>query len=197
MSQRGTPIPSSRAQWLARYILPLERDLRRLISRIRLPAAIEVEDVLQECYGRLAQLQSVEHIQDPRAYAFAIVRSIILKQLRHAQVVPMRSLEDLEATKMPIDWATPDLLAADREQSRMLHDAVEDLPEQARIIFRLRFGQELPYSRIGQMLGLSANAVQKSLARSVHAIGRKLGRGSLDEPRPAQFEEPGRRVRRP
>ena len=58
---------------MGREILPHERELRTWLRR-RLVAAADVEDVVQECYCRLAQLSDVSHITIPRAYEFKLRR---------------------------------------------------------------------------------------------------------------------------
>jgi RNA polymerase sigma-70 factor (ECF subfamily) len=58
-----------RWRWLADQILPHEAALRSWLRRKKdLP--IEADDLVQEAYATLAELDSVEHIHNPKAYLF-------------------------------------------------------------------------------------------------------------------------------
>ena len=54
-----TQILPSRAEWLARHILPHEAGLRRWLER-RATRGADTDDAIQEAYARLATLPAVE-----------------------------------------------------------------------------------------------------------------------------------------
>lgn len=176
-------IGRDRALWLARHVLPHEPGLRAQLARWRLPDDLEADDIVQECYSRVAALESVEGIRNPRAYFYSIAHRTILMHVRHSRVVSIRSVDDFDSYELPADEPSPEEQVSDREQLHLLALAVAKLPEPGRRAFLLRVVEELPHREIGNRLGLSDNAVQKSVAKSLKLLGDLLGRGGSGQPR--------------
>lgn len=166
--------------WLARHILPHEPALRQQLARWRLPDDLEADDVVQECYSRLASMDSVADIRTPRNYLYSVARTMILMHVRHSRVVSIRSVDNLESYDLPADEPSPEQQASDREQLHLLALAVSKLPEPGRRAFLMRVIDELPHREIGERLGLTDNAVQKSVAKSLRLLSSLLGRGGTD-----------------
>lgn len=72
--------------WIAAEILPHETAVRCWLVR-HWRHALEIEDVMQEAYCRLSELESVAHIRNPRAYFFTTVRAVAIDTLRAAKAV--------------------------------------------------------------------------------------------------------------
>ncbi len=178
----GGHMDDERALWLARHILPHELSIRRIIGRWRLPDGLDAEDVIQESYAKIAALPSVAHIDSPKVYFLQIARSILLMHVRRARLVSIEVIADLEQLNLCDEAPSPEVQVSDREQLRLLADAVAQLGEPHRSVFILRMIHELSHKTIGQTLGLSENAVQKMLARTLHSLAGKIGRGGNEGP---------------
>jgi RNA polymerase sigma factor (sigma-70 family) len=176
-------LTAEREIWLARHILPCEAGLRSFLSRWNLPADLEADDIVQECYSRLAGMETVASIQNPRAYFYAIARTIILSHIRHSKVVSIRSVDNLEDYDMPLDEPSPEEQASDRQQLHMLALAVAALPEWGRSAFLMRVVEGLSHKEIGAKLGVTDEAVQKSVAKSLKKFTDLLGRGGKNRAR--------------
>src|SRR5688500_9162635 len=90
------------AKWVGAEILHHERDLRMWLQR-RFVAAAEVEDIVQECYCRLARLADVSRIAEPRAYLFTIARNIALEHRKRASVVRLEAMSDMSDGQRGVD----------------------------------------------------------------------------------------------
>jgi RNA polymerase sigma factor (sigma-70 family) len=170
-------ISEERALWLARHVLPHEPALRAQLGRWRLPGDLEPDDIVQEAYARFAGMASVAEILNPRAYLFGIARTLLLMHIRRAKVISIRSADDGELASIAGDDPTPEAQASDREQLHLLALAVAEMPEPGRRAFLLRTVDELSYREIGDRLGLSDNAVQKSVTKSLLRLMARFGRG--------------------
>lgn len=170
-----------RALWLARHVLPLEPALRVFIGRMHMPRDLDIDDVVQETYSKLAAMESVDDIRHPRNYIFSIARSIVLMHIRRSKIVSIRAVDDADALTLPADEPTPEQYASDREQLHLLGLAVAELPEPVRRAFLLRMIDDLTHKEIAQRLDLTENAVQKSIAKSVALLVKKLGRGGIND----------------
>lgn len=171
-----TRVSDGRALWIAQQILPYEAPLRRYLDRWKLPHDLDVDDVVQETYGRIAAMESVERIKNPRAYMFSIARSIVLMHIRRARVVAIGALDENDALRLATDQPSPEVQVSDREQLHLLAVAVAELPEPGRRAFMMRMIDELPHREIGDRLGMSENAVQKSVAKSLIRLMARLCR---------------------
>ncbi len=172
-------LSDDRALWLARHILPNEPALRAWLSRWRLDD-LDTDDIVQETYAVLASRPSVSEIHNPRAYCFQTARSIILMHLRRSKVVSIRAVEDLDRFGPVADDPSPEQQVSDREQLHRLTQAMADLPDQGRQALMLRFIDGLPQHEVGRRMGISENAAQKHIAKSVQKLMNLFGRGGKD-----------------
>ncbi len=176
----GFDFSNGRATWLSRHILPHEPALRAQLSRWRVPADLDVDDVVQETYAKLATLDYVDNIRNPRAYFFQIARSVILMHVRRSHLVSIQAVEQCEQLAVASDEPGPEAQASDRQQLHLLAAMIAALPGASRTAMTLRLVHELSHRGIGARLGMSPNAVQKILAKSLSTFIQQLGRGVTD-----------------
>lgn len=170
----------SRAAWLSHHILPHEAALRAQLCRWRVPEDLDIDDIIQESYAKLTMLDDVESIRHPKAYFFQAARSIILMHVRRSRVVSIQAVEHIEQIAVASDEPGPDVQASDRQQLHLLTAMIARLPKASQRAMTLRLAHGLSHNEIGDRLGMTANAVQKSLARSLATFVRQLGRGDAD-----------------
>lgn len=183
-------VSTERALWLARHILPHEPWLRAFIARMRLPEDLDVDDVVQEAYGKLASLESVDDVRNPRNYLYSVARMIVLMHIRRSKIVSIRAVDDLESYAVPANDPSPEQQVSDREQLHLLGLAVAELPEPSRKAFLLRMIDELSHKEIAERLGMSDNAVQKNIAKSIGILLKRLGRGGNGDAGASSIAQP-------
>ena len=154
-------------------ILPHERELRSWLRR-RLVAAADVEDVVQECYCRLAQLSDVSHITLPSAYLFNMARNLAEQQRKRARVVRIETIVDAAGMGLESDPLSPDRFATARQELGRVQVALATLPERARQIFMMRKVEGRSQKEIAQLLGVSEAVVENEASRSLRAVLRLL-----------------------
>lgn len=167
---------------MGREILPHERDLRGWLRRRFVPAE-DVEDIVQECYCRLAQLRSVAEIDSPRAYLFTMARNLAQRQRQRARVVPIEPIGDSAADELVSDGPLPDRIAAARQELDRVRAALATLSERARRIFVMRRVEGLSQKEIATALGVSEAVVENDASRSLRAILRQLTDADAEAPR--------------
>jgi len=165
-----------RTVWLANHVLPHEPALRAWLGRWR-THNVDVDDIVQETYAVLASRPSVSEIVNPRAYCFQTARSIVLMQLRRTKVVSIRAVEDIDRVGAMADDPSPEQQVSDREQLQKLAEAISDLPRRSREALTLRIVEGLTQREVGQRLGISENAAQKHIVKSIHLLMNIFGRG--------------------
>ena len=62
---------------------------------------------MQEAYARLWTAE-YSKITNGRSYLFAVIRNLLLEQARHARIVPMERLGEIDALLIPSEEPGPD-----------------------------------------------------------------------------------------
>jgi RNA polymerase sigma-70 factor (ECF subfamily) len=155
-----------RTRWFLRNILPHEPALRGWLSRSA-PPSVDPGDVIQEAYTILAELESVEAIRHPRAYLFQVARSVIMRHVRRARIVPIHSVDDLERLELPDGAASPEQHAIVRDELRQLARAIAAMPPKTRQAFVLRRVDGLPQREIALRMRISENTVETHISRGI------------------------------
>lgn len=158
---------------MGREILPHERDLRIWLQR-RLVDATDVEDIVQECYCRLAELSDVAHVTTPRAYLFTMARNLAQRQRNRARVVRIEAIEDMAEAQWESDQPSAERVAAGRQELRRVQAAVETLSERARRIFVMRKVEGMSQKEIAHMLNVSESVVENEASRSLRTVLKLL-----------------------
>ena len=170
------PEPNPRWRWLATHVLPHEPSLRAWLRRKKeLP--IDADDLVQEAYVVLAELDSVDHIHNPKAYLFQTAHSIILQLLRRDRVVSIVAIADVEELQMCADAPGPEQQASSRQELLRVAEAIESLPAQCGEVFRLRKVEDLSQREVALRLGLAESTVEKHMARATRLLMDHFARG--------------------
>lgn len=165
-----------RAQWLAINILPCEKALRSWLLQ-KYSSRIDVDDVVQDMYAALASLESVDHIRNPRSYAFRTAYSVVRSQFERAKIVSFRAAADYQLDKVFIDSPSPEEVAEEREELRNVTKALDQLPPDVRKVFVLRRVHGYSQREISLHLGISENIVEKHVGKGVRLLVEIFGRG--------------------
>lgn len=178
----------ARHHWVASYILPHEGEVRSWLRRhVRSVNAHDIDDLVQEAYARLWTAEYT-HITKGRSYFFAVIRNLLLEQARHARIVPMERLGEIDALLIPSEEPGPDRRASARQELERLERIVAELPEQSRRAFQLQKFQNLSQRQIAAEMNITEKTVEKHLAV---ALVRVLDALKEDADNAAQRPQPG------
>jgi len=129
---------------------------------------VDAEDLTQHVFlmaqSRGEQLRDGQSV---RQWLFAILRNAYLKSVRRRPPTPASSLE-LEIEDVPEILDEPDI---DRDR---LQAALEELPDEFRIVLLMFYFEECSYREIAERLGLPDGTVMSRLSRAKSHLRRKL-----------------------
>jgi len=165
-----------RTRWFLRNILPHEPALRTWLVR-RQPIGLEVDDIIQESYAILADLDTVEGIRHPRAYLYQVARSVITRHVRRARVISIHAVEELSQLEHADDRPSPEQVTIDRDELRRMAQAIGAMPNKTQEAFILRRVDGLSQREIATCMAISENTVEKHISRGIRFLIDWFGHG--------------------
>jgi RNA polymerase sigma factor (sigma-70 family) len=159
---------------LATY-LERRADLVRLFAG-RLRSVSRAEDLVQAMYERLLSAPVDAPIANPLAYLFRLGSNLMLDDVRQArrQGARERAWSDLQgmqtASGRGSEQPSPEEAAIARQRLRLLLDAVDRLPPQARRAFRLHKIEGLSHVETARAMGISRSAVEKQMSLALKLL---------------------------
>lgn len=170
-----------RAAWLGRCVIPHEPALRNWLHR-RPVDGLDVDDIVQEVYARLVALYSVDHVDNPKTYAFQIASSVVINHIRRRKVVAIDSVASFEHLEVADEAASPEQVVADRDELRRLDSLLASLPARVAQVFRLRRLEGLSQREVAQRLGVAESTVEKHMARGAIVVAERFKTGGISQP---------------
>lgn len=151
----------------------LRRHLARAVSRIVPPR--DIEDIVQETYVRVCQVDPSETIRHPRSFLYRIACNIALDHAKRAELRLTDSMDAGSDDEPSLDAMcsvddTYDQVAA-KQEFEFFCEAVRQLPVQCRRVFVLRKVYGYSQKEIADTLSLSENTVEKHIAHGIKRTG--------------------------
>ncbi len=148
--------------------LSLRSRLIRVVAKIA--PSKEIEDIVQETYVRVCQMDNPERIQHPRSFLLKTAQNLAFDYLKRAETQLTSSLDDeFEESfsgKKPGTDETFDRVAANQEFAHFC-EAVRLLPIQCRRAFILKKVYGYSQKAIAAELGISESTVEKHIAQGI------------------------------
>lgn len=149
--------------WISQEILPYEGEVRRWARRAA-PPELDVNDVIQEAYSRIARMGDPASVRSGRAYFFTVARNIVREHFRRERVVRIEPLAEMDQLNILDDEPSAERAFAARQQFRLVWRLIDQLPDRCRGIFLLRKVEGLSQREIAERVGVSENVVEKQIA---------------------------------
>ncbi len=156
-------------RWFAREILPLEQALMQYLQHNWRNQG-DVPDLRQDIYVQVYQAALAGLPERPKQFLFATARNLLINRVRHAQVVPIDPVPDLEALNVADDEPGPDRALIAREELRRLQAALDHLPPRCREVVVLARIEGFSGREITQRLGISEATVSEHLNKGMRIL---------------------------
>lgn len=157
------------AAWIAKEIIPVEGAVRSWLSR-RWSHVIDVEDVIQDAYCRIANLASVDHIDNPKSYFFSTAHAVVRDAMRRAGIINFTHLAQIDwSNVMDNDPLADRVLEGSGELARV-NKLLSQLSDTHRRAIELRRIEGLSRKEAAQRLGVSEDALKKHVERGMRQI---------------------------
>jgi RNA polymerase sigma-70 factor (family 1) len=133
----------------------------------------EAEEIVQTMFCRIweqrAQLDITTSMQ---AYLFRAVRNASLNQIKKNQLRESYKAMNLDNINQNPEYQ-PDH-STELALKQRIEQAIADLPEQCRLIFKMSRFEELKYKEIADQLGISIKTVENQMGKALKVLRYRL-----------------------
>lgn len=129
-----------------------------------------VQETFLQCWNRRESLGSMDN---PSGYLYTMVSNKCFDRIRRQQLeIEMQYVvsQVLHGNTVQAGHSAYDLTLL----RRFIREAVQQLPEQRKLIYELQQEQGLTYQEIADKLDLSRNTVRNQMSRALHSIREYL-----------------------
>lgn len=133
----------------------------------------EAEEIVQATFiGFWEKRESIEIETSLKSYLFRSVRNACLNELKRQKVRQLHA-ESVVREGEPISEPS-DRIAIKKELETKIQEAIQLLPEQCRLIFKMSRFEELKYQEIADQLGLSIKTVENQMGKALKIMREQL-----------------------
>lgn len=165
---------SRNASEVAKAHASLKGYVRREVS-----SAADAEDIVQESWLRMVQVEHRGPVQNLGAYLRRIASNLIKDAHRHRALRIEVSLPAEMVEAVPSQQSGPEALLITRQELARMDKMLAKLPMRSRQVFYLARIEGLTFAEIGRQLGLSRQTVHGHMGRALMALQAAIedGRG--------------------
>ena len=133
----------------------------------------EAEEVVQSAFLSVWEKRASLDIKTSlKSYLYTMVRNISLNIIKHQKIKQKYVGEALATKKGSHDHVAEKVISSELEAN--IQVAMESLPEQCKLIFKLSRFEELRYSEIAEQLNISVKTVENQMGKALRIMRDQL-----------------------
>jgi RNA polymerase sigma-70 factor (ECF subfamily) len=133
----------------------------------------EAEEIVQGTFLSVWEKRSAISIRTGvKPYLYAMVRNACLNVIKHEKIKQKHAVEEIALSPHSHDSVTNAIASAELEFK--IGEAMEKLPEQCRLVFKLSRFEELKYSEIAEQLNISIKTVENHMGKALKIMREQL-----------------------
>lgn len=158
------------------FFLPLKSFSFSIIKSKELAEEI-VSDILIEIWAKRKQLTEIE---DLKMYLYVSVRNASLRKSRQTKKSMVFSLDEVNV-EFTSTYENAESILLTRELAEKIDEAIQQLPQRCKLIFKLAKEDRLKYKEIAVLLNISVKTIDHQVSIALKRIAEVL-RISLKRP---------------
>lgn len=133
----------------------------------------EAEEIVQSTFLSVwEKRQTLEIRSAVKPYLYAMVRNACLNVIKHEKIKQQHVAGELALAERSAESVSRTVMASELETR--IYEAMEKLPEQCRLIFKLSRFEELKYTEIAEQLSLSVKTVENQMGKALKIMREQL-----------------------
>ena len=107
-----------------------------------------------------------------KTYLYDMVRNAALNVLKHEKIKQQHATVELAVAERSTESVTRTVMASELEDR--IYKALNKLPEQCRLVFKLSRFEELKYAEIAEQLNISVKTVENQMGKALKIMREQL-----------------------
>jgi RNA polymerase sigma-70 factor, ECF subfamily len=133
----------------------------------------EAEEIVQSTFTSIWEKHSALTIRtSAKAYLYAMVRNACLNVIKHEKIKQKHMVEEVALSTRSHDSVTSTVTSTELEAR--IQQAMEELPQQCRLVFKMSRFEELKYSEIAEQLNISVKTVENHIGKALKIMRDQL-----------------------
>jgi RNA polymerase sigma-70 factor (ECF subfamily) len=133
----------------------------------------EAEEIVQSTFTSIWEKHSALSIRtSAKAYLYAMVRNACLNAIKHEKIKQKHVVEEVALSPRSHDSVTSTVTSTELEAR--IQQALEELPEQCRLVFKMSRFEELKYNEIAEQLNISVKTVENHIGKALKIMRDQL-----------------------
>jgi len=142
-----------------------------LVKRLvwRLGSSEDADDVVQDTYIKLHDLDMMDDIRNPRSYLFRIADNMAVDRLRKRSSDKRYIVEGEQMPEAGSNEPSPENIVDYRQRLSRLEEILAKLPERQRDVFLMYKFDGMKHAQIAEKMGISRSTVEKLIMNTMAA----------------------------
>lgn len=133
----------------------------------------EAEEIVQSAFLSVWEKRhSLDIKTSLKSYLYTMVRNTSLNVIKHEKIKQKYVGEALAVEERSYESVTQSVLSAELEER--IYQAMDVLPEQCRLVFKLSRFEELKYAEIADQLDISVKTVENHMGKALKIMREQL-----------------------
>ena len=133
----------------------------------------EAEEIVQSTFLNIwEKRESLSIHTGVKPYLYAMVRNACLNVLKHEKIKQQHAAMEMAVAERSTESVARTVMASELETK--IYQAMDRLPEQCRLIFKLSRFEELKYAEIAQQLHISIKTVENQMGKALRIMREQL-----------------------
>jgi RNA polymerase sigma-70 factor, ECF subfamily len=133
----------------------------------------EAEEIVQNTFLSVWEKSSVLNVKtSAKSYLYAMVRNACLNVIKHSKIKQRYIGEELALTNPGYESVMNKVSSLELESK--ITEAIEKLPDQCRLVFKLSRYEDLKYSEIADQLKISIKTVENHMGKALKIMRTEL-----------------------
>lgn len=153
------------SHWFETEVKPHEPALRGYLMN-KVSERSDVDDVLQETYKRILQVQKTSNIESTRGLLFTIAKnatSDLFRRKLTSKTFPVAEIEQLGVLDSTETFETVSRI----DEVEVLKEAIKTLPKRCQAVFVMRKFENLSHREIASRLNIAEHTVESQLTKGL------------------------------
>jgi len=138
-----------------------------------LKSAEQAQDIVQEVFLKLwNKRENLGHVENPTSFIYIMGRNEVIRALK--KKISLASLDEENNDYLPDDFMLPQETMDLKQLEQKITTAIDSLPAQQKLIFRLSREEGLNHEQIANRLGIEKTTVKNHIVRALNSLRRIL-----------------------